>query len=457
MHKPASIKFLNDAIKTCQLDCAEIVGAAVTRMNDPASEGARTFVARNYNAEKEAKAFDILRKCHATTSPLAGLPISIKDNIDIEGQPTTAGSVVLRSQPPAKRDAAIVTRLRSAGAVIMGRTNMSEFAFSGVGANPHHGTPLNPFDRNLQRIPGGSSSGASVSVADGMSVAAIGTDTGGSVRIPAALCGLTGFKPTQARVSRTGVFPLSNALDCVGVIAARVDDCRIVDEIISGQIHTSFVQHPKLIRLCILPGPMMDTCDGIVGQSFDSSLKVLRDSGISITNSTTDIFNIMDEMGARGSYAAAEAWESLGYLMEAHGKQIDQNIVERIKRGRTITAADFIRNNRDRLKIISTIDTIFENFDCIVSPTVPIIAPRLCEIQEPANFHKINQILLRNPSAANLLDIPSITIPCNAPGKAPVGLMLMGKRHEDGMLLAIASTIEEILQSSWRLGRKPDA
>jgi aspartyl-tRNA(Asn)/glutamyl-tRNA(Gln) amidotransferase subunit A len=443
------ISRLNDAIEAGELTCAEVVAAAIERANDPSGEGARSFVARCADAEEEAQAQDVLRRCRGAASPLAGLPISIKDNIDIAGTPTPAGSTVLRSQPAAIHDAEVVRRLRSAGAVVVGRTNMSEFAFSGVGANPHYGTPLNPFERTLQRIPGGSTSGGVVSVTDGMSVAAIGTDTGGSVRIPAALCGLAGFKPTQARVSREGVFPLSRVLDCVGVIAACVEDCRIVDEILAGQPNFSPSPDPKGIRLCVLPGPLTEGCDRIVEASFERAVEALRQSGISISSETTGLFNIIGGMSARGTYPAAESWEALGHLLDTQADQFDQTIVDRIERGRSISAADLIRNNRDRSAIMATIDAILENYDCVISPTVPIIAPLLSEIAEPEGFHRINQLLLRNPSVANLLDLPSISLPCSAPGAAPVGLMLMGARQRDGRLLAIAAAVERVLRQSW--------
>src|ERR1700693_2729328 len=186
----------------------ELVEIALARIADPGGEGARTFV-KVYadTARAAADAQDKLRQAGYVASPLAGLPVSLKDLFDVAGEQTLAGSKALDDMPAAERDAPIVARLRAAGAVLIGRTNMTEFAFSGVGINPHYGTPGNPYDRAL--IPGGSSSGAAVSVSDGGAVVAIGTDTGGSVRIPAALCGIVGFKPTQKRIPRDGAIPLS--------------------------------------------------------------------------------------------------------------------------------------------------------------------------------------------------------------------------------------------------------
>src|SRR5258708_3960818 len=211
-----------------------LVEEALARIADPGGEGRRCFL-RVYadSARQAAGAQDQLRAAGYVVSPLAGLPVSIKDLFDVAGERTLAGSKALDDRPPAARDAAIVTRLRAAGAVLIGRTNMTEFAFSGVGINPHYGTPGNPFDR--QRIPGGSSSGAPISVMDGFAAVAIGTDTGGSVRIPAALCGTVGFKPTQKRVPRDGAVPLSTTLDSVGPLGRSVACCALADAVLAGE------------------------------------------------------------------------------------------------------------------------------------------------------------------------------------------------------------------------------
>src|SRR6266478_4603887 len=213
----------------------ELVETALARIADPEGEGRRVFV-KVYDAAARAAADaqDRLRKAGYVASPLAGIRVSIKDLFDVAGEVTLAGSKALDNMPPATADAPIVARLKAAGAVIIGRTNMTEFAFSGVGINPHYGTPGNPYDRSL--IPGGSSAGAPISVADGMAAVAIGTDTGGSVRIPAALCGLVGFKPTQYRVPRDGATPLSATLDSIGPIGVSVACCALTDAVMAGEL-----------------------------------------------------------------------------------------------------------------------------------------------------------------------------------------------------------------------------
>ena len=184
-----------------------LIEEAIERACTPDGEGTRVFTkVHAAQARQIANALDSLRTAGVDLSPICGLPVSIKDLFDVQGEITTAGSVALKHSPPARADAAVIARLKRAGAVIVGRTNMTEFAYSAVGLNPHYGTPANPFDTGLRRIPGGSSSGAAISVTDGMALAAVGSDTGGSARIPAALCGLTGFKPTQSRIRSTASF-----------------------------------------------------------------------------------------------------------------------------------------------------------------------------------------------------------------------------------------------------------
>src|SRR5216684_1186692 len=238
-----------------------LIEAALARIAEPAGEGARSFV-KVYadSARAAADAQDSLRKAGYVASPIAGLPVSVKDLFDVAGEQTLAGSKALDDSPPAQRDAPIVARLRAAGAILIGRTNMTEFAFSGVGINPHYGTPGNPHDRHL--IPGGSSSGAAVSVGDGQAVVAIGTDTGGSVRIPAAFCGIAGFKPTQYRIPRDGAVPLSTTLDSIGPLANSIACCAIADAFMAGESPVAPVPIPiEAMRLGV---PQTYVLDGLM-------------------------------------------------------------------------------------------------------------------------------------------------------------------------------------------------
>src|SRR5215475_13636689 len=213
-----------------------LVEQCLARIADQSGEGGRVFLkVHAADALAAADFYDRVRARGAAPSLFAGIPVSIKDLFDVAGDATTAGSIALKNGKAATRDAPAVARLRAAGLIPIGRTNMTEFAFSGLGINPHYGTPANAYDRPAGRIPGGSSSGAAVSITDGMAFGALGTDTGGSCRIPAALCGIAGFKPTQKRVPIDGAFPLSHTLDSIGPLAAKVADCAVFDAVLAGE------------------------------------------------------------------------------------------------------------------------------------------------------------------------------------------------------------------------------
>ncbi|WP_281352687.1 amidase [Skermanella pratensis] len=293
----------------------KLTEAAFDRIADPAGEGARVFILADIAVNRaaalaQAEASDRLRKAGIVPSPLAGLPISVKDLFDIAGQVTTAGSAVLKDAAPAAADAPVVARLRAAGAVIVGRTNMTEFAFSGLGVNPHYGTPGNPRDRD--RIPGGSSSGAAVSVTDGMAAAAIGSDTGGSVRIPAAFCGLAGFKPTQARVPRTGALPLSRTLDTVGPLARSVACCALLDAVLAGESPAMPNAVPDAapvagLRLAVPQEIVLDGLDATVSAAFSDALSRLSGAGARITDLSVPALARIPAVNAKGGFVTSEA------------------------------------------------------------------------------------------------------------------------------------------------------
>ena len=259
MKKLIPIEHTLKGLAAGELRSSDLVNACLHAIEDASGEGSRTFI-RTFSdsARAAAEQFDL----HRVAGPLGGLPVSIKDLFDVAGERTTAGSVVLADATPANADSLAVARLRAAGAILLGKTNMTEFAFSGLGLNPHYGTPCNPYDRGSQRIPGGSSSGAAVSVTDGMAHAALGSDTGGSVRIPAALCGLTGFKPTARRVPLEGALPLSFTLDSIGSIAPTVACCARIDAVLAGAALSPVPPIDlKGLRLGVLQGYVMDGID----------------------------------------------------------------------------------------------------------------------------------------------------------------------------------------------------
>jgi Asp-tRNA(Asn)/Glu-tRNA(Gln) amidotransferase A subunit family amidase len=383
---------------------------------------------------------DAMRSAGVQISPLAGLPVSIKDLVDVAGETTLAGSTVLQGRPPASSDAPVVKRLRIAGAAIVGKTNMTEFAFSGVGLNPHYGTPVNPADTEVARIPGGSSSGAAVSVATGLCVAGIGSDTGGSIRIPAALCGIVGFKPTARRVPTAGAIPLSTTLDTICAMTRSVDDCILVDSIIADNA----LVIPDLplagVRLAVPQTLMLDGLDSHVAASFSSALSVLSAAGAKIVDVP---FALLAESATMNRFSAPEAFAWHRKLLEEHEAQYDFRVAKRIRMGESMSAADYIDLHRLRREWIARMEEALGPFDSLIMPTVPIVAPPIAELEASEDaFFKANGQLLRNTSAINLLDGCAVSLPCHAPGTLPVGLMVAGPAMADRKVLAVARAIE---------------
>jgi aspartyl-tRNA(Asn)/glutamyl-tRNA(Gln) amidotransferase subunit A len=424
----------------------QLVEAALARIGDPAGEGKRSF-RHVYAAEAldAADAQDKLRKAGYRLSPLAGLPISIKDLFDVAGERSLAGSIALDDAAPARQDATVVARLKAAGAVIIGRTNMTEFAFSGVGINPHYGTPGNPWDR--ARIPGGSSSGAAVSVADSQAVVAIGSDTGGSVRIPAALCGLVGFKPTQHRVPRDGTLPLSTTLDSVGPLGNSVACCAIADAVMAGEEPVRPpATDPSGLRLAVPRGSFLfDELDAEVAAGFERACALLSRAGARVYDLALPELAQYATINAKGGFSPPEAYAWHAELLARRGQDYDPRVRQRIARGAEMSAPDYIRLIEDRARFIAQIEARTRDCDALIVPTVAVIAPPIARFAEDADFFRLNARILRNPSLVNFLDRCAITLPVARAGEAPVGLMLIGAHGGDKRLLAIAQGLEAVL------------
>jgi len=425
-----------------------LVEEALARIADPAGEGKRAFVKVYADAAcSAAEAQDRLRAAGYVASPLAGLPVSIKDLFDVAGERTLAGSRALDDAPPARADAPIVARLKAAGAVIIGRTNMTEFAFSGVGINPHYGTPGNPHDRSL--IPGGSSAGAPVSVADGMAAVAIGTDTGGSVRIPAALCGLVGFKPTQYRVPRDGATPLSATLDSVGPIGVSVACCALTDAVMAGEpAELPAAIPPDGVRLGIPKTLMLDDLEAPVAAAFERAVSALARAGARIIELPLEMLGNHARINVKGGLPVAEAFAWHEKLIERRGQDYDPRIRTRIARGREMTAAEYIRLVEARAIFIRRFDAETAAFDALVMPTVPLTAPPMAAFARDEDYARLNLKLLRNTAIINFVDRCALTLPIEAPGTPPVGLMVVGRHGEDRRLLAIGGGIETLLEGA---------
>ena len=386
------------------------------------------------------------QKDSLTNRPLAGLPVTIKDLFDVAGETTLAGSVVCQNDAPALVDAPVVQRLRQAGAAIIGKTNMSEFAFSGVGLNPHHGTPRNPCDVEVARIPGGSSSGAAVSVALGLAVAGLGSDTGGSIRIPAALCGLVGFKSSQARVSLQGAFPLAPSLDTVCAMTRSVADCVLVDGVLSGQTLTLTPRSLSGLRLAVPQSVVLQDLDAQVGNAFDRSLSVLSAAGVELVNLPLQELNEVAEINQPFGLSPIEAYAIHAERLRTQAEGIDPRVVQRIRMGEGASPLQYQELLARRQAWIHRMTTVLSGVDAVICPTVPIVAPPTEEaLASHDAFFRVNGLLLRNTALFNFMDGCSISLPCQAPGELPVGLMLSAVRGRDEHLLSIAAEIEKIL------------
>ncbi len=429
----------------------QLVETALERIADPAGQGARVFLHVDADqARAAADAHDRLRAAGTVLSPLAGIPVSVKDLFDIEGEVTRAGSTVLAHAAPARADAVAVARLKQAGAVLIGRTNMSEFAFSGLGLNPHFGTPLSPYRRGVAddaRVAGGSSSGAAASVADGMAAVALGTDTGGSIRIPAALCGLTGFKPTASRIPTTGAVPLSPTLDSFGPIGVSVACCALVDRLLAGLApRIPATRHLEGVRIGVLTNYVTDDVEPEVAEALDTALKHLDAAG-AIVNEVR--FAALDKLPAinRFGFSPIEAFAWHRQLIAQHRDAYDPRVLTRILKGEPATAADYLDLIAARKALIDEAQaTLWQRFDAVVAPTVPIVPPRAAPLAaDDELFARTNALVLRNPSAFNFLDSCALSLPCHHHGAAPVGLMLAGAPHGDDALLAIGRAVEAVL------------
>jgi aspartyl-tRNA(Asn)/glutamyl-tRNA(Gln) amidotransferase subunit A len=381
-------------------------------------------------------------------SPLSGLPVSLKDLFDEQGQQTLAGSKSLEGSPAATKDSIVTARLRAAGAVLVGRTNLTEFAYSGLGLNCHYDTPRNPWDRETGRIPGGSSSGAGVSVADGMCAVAIGTDTGGSVRIPSALNGITGFKTSTGRIPLDGVYPLSSTLDSVGPLAPSVTCCIVTDAILDDRSPVVPRALPiNSLRFGIPKHYVLNDLDHHVASTFEGTLEALSRAGATITEIDSPMLEEIPNAMPNGGILGAEAFAHHRGRMEEFKDAYDPRVWVRIRRGENLSAADLIDCHRNREDIIARARVMAMPFDALLMPTCPAVAPAIAPLDADEDaYSAANILMLRNTTVGNYLDSCAMSIPCHAPNTGPVGLMVLAATRHDEWLARIALSIERALE-----------
>jgi aspartyl-tRNA(Asn)/glutamyl-tRNA(Gln) amidotransferase subunit A len=448
MRNTPTLSRLADDLENGRTNARKLVDECLARIADKSGEGARAFIHVDVEAAIEAaKAMDRLREVRAAPSRFAGIPVSVKDLFDIRGQVTRAGSRALEDSAPAEADAPVVARLRRAGFIVIGRTNMTEFAFSGIGINPHYGTPKSTWQRSVGHVPGGSSSGAAVSVADGMVHGALGTDTGGSCRIPAAYNGIVGFKPTQRRIPLEGGVPLSFTLDSFGPLARTAQCCAVLDAVLADEPVRPLQPRPiKGMRLAVPTTVALDDLDDEVARSFDRALESLSGQGALIERIAVPEFLDVGVMNTKGGFAAAESYAWHRYLIVSHGDVYDPRVSLRIMRGETISAADYIELLGMRKSLIARANVRLAPYDALVMPTTAITPPRIADLADDKAFTKANLLSLRNCTLINMIDGCAISLPCHREGDAPVGLMLAASGGSDRLIFELAAAMEGVIR-----------
>ena len=426
----------------------KLVDECLARIADTSGEGARAFIHVDAEAAIEAaEAMDRLREVRAAPSAYAGIPISIKDLFDIKGQVTRAGSRALDDSPPAEADAAVVARLRRAGFVVIGRTNMTEFAYSGIGINPHYGTPKGAWQRSVGHVPGGSSSGAAVSVVDRMAHGALGTDTGGSCRIPAAYNGIVGFKPTQRRVPLDGGVPLSFTLDSFGPLARTVGCCAVLDAVLADEpVQPLQPRAIKGMRLAVPTTVVLDELDDAVAQTFERALETLSRQGALIERIAVPEFLDVAAMNAKGGFAAAESYAWHRYLIASKGDVYDPRVSMRILRGESLSAADYVDLLGARKSLIARATVRLAPYDALILPTTANTPPRIADLADDRAFTKANLLSLRNCTLINMIDGCAISLPAHREGEVPVGLMLAASGGSDRRIFELAAGMEAVIR-----------
>jgi aspartyl-tRNA(Asn)/glutamyl-tRNA(Gln) amidotransferase subunit A len=424
-----------------------LVEDSLTRIGDPQGEGKVAFL--KVHAERArhlADHYDSARKAGHPVPRYAGIPFSVKDLFDEAGEVTRAGSRLLAAAQPAKRDAPAIARLKHAGFIAIGRTNMTEFAYSGVGLNPHYGTPRSPWDRKTGRIPGGSSSGAAVSVADGMVPLAIGSDTGDSCRIPAAYNGIVGYMPSTGRVPLAGAYPLSASLDSIGPIANSVTCCAIADAIMAGaDVEIPQALPADRIRLAIPQSQLIENLEPEVESAFTRAIAALRAAGMRIDEIDCRELRDIPSINAKGGILVAEALAHHRKQLEESGDIYDPRVSRRMLAGSQISAADLVDIVAARQRQIRHNARLMVSFDALVLPTTPNVPPAISDLARDEDYMRLNALSLRNTSVGNFLDQCSISLPMQAPGEPPAGLMLMAPHGRDEHMFALALAVEEAL------------
>ncbi len=446
----SGLRQLSQALAAAQTTSTALVEKALERARLSKS----VFTAINPGLVNLAYTIDRGRRRNAAAQPLAGIPIALKDLFNVRNERTFAGSVVMKHYAEREtHDADVVAPLRAAGLLFFGRTNMSEFAFSGIGRNPHYGTPLSIWDRATGRLPGGSSSGSAVAVAEGVVPAALGSDTAGSCRIPAAFNGIVGVKPRHGRLSLRGVYPLSPTLDAPGPLAVDVDSCFLLDRLMHGELAADG-ELPRLrplasaeLRLVVPEAIEMRDLAAEVQKTFEAALQRLEAAGARIATASLPVLDHCDEFFRQRPVVVREVWLHHRQMLAQHGDEYDPFVSQRIAAGADIDDDEQQRRYRERDEIVADFNRAWSELDAdaLVYPTVACLPPPLAATDDDAEARRINLNCLRNTATVNYFDGCAISLPCHDRGEAPVGLMLASRHGDDERLYAIAAAVEAIL------------
>jgi len=446
-----SLRALSKALKTTEITSCELIDDALAR----ARKSDSVFIQLNEGLSSLAKSIDRAREKREPVPELAGIPITLKDLFNVRNERTLAGSVVRKSLArPEAEDAEVIAPLRDAGLLFLGRTNMSEFAFSGIGVNPHYGTPLSIWDRQTGRLPGGSSSGSAVSVAEGIVVASLGSDTAGSCRVPAAFNGLVGVKPSYGRMSLKGIYPLSPTSDAPGPIATDVDSCYILDQLMSGKWSATdslpdlSVREPRSLKIVVPEAGVLDDLDSEVRSAFDLALDCLREAGAQLRTEKMPVIDASIELFYSKAIVLYEAYQHHQAMLEQYGDAYDPFVSQRILAGKMISDDEQQDRYRAKAEVVEMFSQQFRQLDAdaLIYPTTPCVPPAISETDDSDNARRVNLRCLRNTVTVNYFDGCSISLPCHRNGEAPVGLMVSSINGDDDKLYSVVATIEQILK-----------
>lgn len=386
-------------------------------------------------------------------SALDGVPIAWKDLFDVAGAPTTAASLLYRDSAAKDRDLKCVANAAAAGMVCLGKLNMTEFAYSGLGLNPHYGTPVNPNDDKVHRSPGGSSSGSGTVVASGLSPCAIGTDTGGSVRIPASLNGVYGYKTSEGRIDKEGLIPLSRTLDTIGPLARSVEDCILLDMVLRGAVAAD-TRRLDLDKLTIIvpENLVLDSCEPAVLENFEQSIRLLERAGARIERrNVPELDEVAVLTAEHGSLTTAESYHEYHALVDTEeGAKIDARVVHRIKQGGRMSANDLLYIQDTRKSTMASIAKSLEGA-LLAMPTTPVTAPEIAPLEADMDlFHEVNLKVLGNTMIGNFLGFCGLAIPNGRDSKGlPTSILFSAPHGQDDFLLGHGLEIDRVLRDSF--------